>query len=211
MGTFLTWYQSGGPLMLPLALVAAAGLLVLAERIAYVVKQSRVHARPFMERVISLVRADRIDEALDVCASHDSALPDLGLVILRNRGSDEADLQNVSRAAALAVVPALTRRVAWLKTFAITAGLTGILGAISNLHEGLEDAARAGAPENAALTAVIYALRPLGAGTLTAIPLVLGHAFVQNASGKVIAHLDEFGARLVNALLKRPDIRLGHR
>jgi hypothetical protein len=46
---------------------------------------------------------------------------------------------------------------------------------------------------------------------LTAIPLLLGHAFAVSESRKLSAQLDEFSVRLVNALVDRPDVRLGHR
>lgn len=211
MTEILTWYRDGGPFMPPLLLVGVAGLLVLSERIAHLVRRSRVHARPFIERVITLVRADRIDEALALCASHNSALPDLGLVILRSRDAGEVDLLHVSEMSALSVVPGLTRRVAWLPALALTAVLVGALGAIANLHEALTHAARSGGAAGAVLDAVVYALRPLGGGVLTAIPLLLGHAYLVNASQRLVAQLEEFSARLVNALVDRPDVRLGHR
>ena len=78
MRTILTWYESAGPFTVPIALVGIAGLLLLTERVVSVVKQSRVRSRPFMERVISLARSDKIDEALRLCSEHQSALPDLG-------------------------------------------------------------------------------------------------------------------------------------
>lgn len=211
MTVILAWYRDGGPFMPLLLLVGLAGLLVLTERIAHLVHRSRVHARPFMERVISLVRADRIDEALALCAAHDSALPDLGLVILRSRDAGEVDLLHVSEVSALSVVPGLTRRVAWLPALAIIAVLVGTLGAIVNLHEGLTQAAREGGAASRVLEAVVFALRPLGGGVLTAIPLLLGHAYLVNASQRLVAQLEEFSARLVNALVDRPDVRLGHR
>jgi biopolymer transport protein ExbB len=211
MRTILTWYGGGGPMMAPLALVAVAGLLVLVERVVHVVRQSRVHARPFMERVISLARADRYDEALSLCASHQSALPDLGLVILRSRGSDESALLNVAEASALSVVPQLERRIEWINAFAVVAVLFGALGAIVNLHDSLV-AVSTGAVEGDALArALPYAMRPLGAGVTIAIPLVLGHAFVKSVAGTLAQHLSEFSARLINAVLDRPDVRLGHR
>ncbi len=109
------------------------------------------------------------------------------------------------------MVPGLTRRVAWLPTLAVATILIGVLGAIVNLHDGLLDAARGGSANVAVLEAVAYSLRPLGAAVLIAIPLQLGHALITNASRRLVEQLEEFGARLVNALVNRPDVRLGHR
>lgn len=212
MRTILTWYQTGGPFMVPLLVVGIAGLLLLAERVTNIVLKARINARPFMERVISLVRADKLDEALKLCAEHQSALPDLGLVILRSRTNEETDLSNVAEAAVMTVVPGLTRRLAWLPVLANLALLIGALGAVANLHEALVNGAVMGTETGVAVSlGVAFALRPLGAGLLTAIPLVAGHAYLSNESQKIIAQLEEFSTRLVNALIDRPDVRLGHR
>jgi biopolymer transport protein ExbB/TolQ len=212
MRTILDWYQSGGPFMVPLLVVSFAGILLLVERVFRIVLRSRINARPFIERVISLVRSGKLDEALKLCADHQSALPDLGLVILRSRSRDEADLLHVAETSTLTVAPALTRRLAWLPTLALLAVLVGVLGAVANLHGALTQAANAQGDVSAAiLQGIAYALRPLGAGVFIAIPLVAGYAYLMYESQIIIAQLEEFAARLVNALIDRPDVRLGHR
>ena len=212
MRTILIWYQSGGPFMVPLLVVAVAGLAVLLERFRFIVLRSRINARPFIEAVISLVRGGKLDEALKLCAEHKSTLPDLGLVILRSRIRDEGALLDVAEASSLSVVPAIMRRLSWLPTLAVVAVLLGVLGAVANLHEMLTRVA-AVAPSGAVFSAAAfaYALRPLGAGVLTAIPLALGYTYLSNEAENIVDLLREFSARLVNALIDRPDVRLGHR
>ena len=203
MQTVLVWYERGGPFIVPLVVVGVVGLLILAERIVYIVIRSKIHARPFIEEVVSLVRAGKVDEALKVCADHKAALPDLGLVILRNKDREEDDLVSAAETATLTMVPELTRRLAWLPTLALTSVMLGFVGGIANLHDGLGVAPL---PE-----ALAYALRPLGVGVISAIPLLVGHAFAVSEARKLSAQLDEFAVRLVNALVDRPDVRLGHR
>jgi biopolymer transport protein ExbB/TolQ len=158
------------------------------------------------------VRADKLDEALTLCAEHQSALPDLGLILLRSGSRDERDLLNVAEASSLTAIPDLTRRLAWLPTFAIVGVLLGLLGAIANLHDALMQSAHATTETRAGLlTGIAYALRPLGAGVLSALPFVVGHAYLVNESQAIVSQLEEFSARLVNALTDRPDVRLGHR
>ena len=198
--------------MTPLLVVGGIGLAVLIERVVYVVLRSKINARPFMERVLSLVRAGKVDEALKLCVEHQSALPDLGLVLLRSRSRDETELLHVAEAASLTVIPALTRRVNWLPTIAKLALLLGALGAVVNLHGVLMQASSSMTDLRATLLdGMAYALRPLGAAILTTIPLVAGHAYLLNESQHLVGQLEEFSARLVNALIDRPDVRLGHR
>jgi len=166
------------------------------------VLRARIRARPFMERVISLARTGRTDEALALCAEHRSTLPDLGLVLLRSRASDEQSLRAIAQAARLTAAPALSRRLRWLTILASLSLLLGGLGAIANLHDTLGgDVAQSAR----------YALRPLGAGLLAAIPLIIGHQVLHSQARATLELLEEFSARLVNALLQRPDVRLGHR
>ena len=211
MRTILDWYQNGGPFIAPLLVVGVLSLVVLVERVVTIVVRARINGRPFIERVISLVRADKLDEALTLCAEHHSALPDVGLILLRNEIHDEGDLRRMAEASSLTVLPALRRRLAWLPALAIVAVLLGILGCISNLSDAIRLSGHAATLSTMPVDGVAHALRPLGAGLVIAIPLVVGHAWLVSESETIAAQLAEFSARLVNALLRRPDVRLGHR
>src|SRR5687768_1385799 len=63
MRTILIWFQSGGPFIAPLVLVGLVSLLLLLERTVYIVIRSKIHARPFIEKVISLTCAAKVEEA----------------------------------------------------------------------------------------------------------------------------------------------------
>lgn len=202
MGTILNWYQSGGPFIVLLILIDIAALGVLIDRFVAIVLASRINARPFMERVLSLVRAGKVEEALKLCADHQSALPDLGLVLLRSRSREEDELLNIARAALLTARQPLTRRLSWLPALTKAALLVGVLGALVAWSRFGDANPWAG---------VSRGVPPLGVGVFTAVPLVLGHAYLSHESQKTLARLEEFSARLVNALLDRPDVRLGHR
>lgn len=205
MDSILTWYRDGGPFIVPLIVTGVAGLALLVERVAHIAVRSRIHARPFMERVISLTRAGKRDEALALCVEHQAALPDVGIVILRNENADAEALYHVAHAAALAVLPTLTRRIQWLTALAWISVMLGVLGSLANLHDAL---GRAGATM---VSAAPYAIRPLAVGLLTAIPLVAGHAWLAATAEKLSGQLEEFSVRLINALTDLPDVRLGHR
>jgi biopolymer transport protein ExbB/TolQ len=210
MRTVLSWYQNGGPFVVPLIIVGVVGVVLLIERLAYLVVRSRIYARPFIERVLSLVRAGKLDDALRLCADHHAALPDVGLVILRSRSRDEEALLDVAEASMLTVLPALTRRTAWLETLARVAIMLGVLGGIVSLNDALSLPASPAA-DPSLVSALAIALRPVALGVLTAIPLLVGHAYLVYEAQRITEQLEEFSTRLVNALIDRPDVRLGHR
>ncbi len=187
MGTFLTWYEGGGPVMLPLMLVLLAGVALLVERAAFMVARSRVSARPFMEHVLTLARAGRFDEAIAACAELHAVLPDLGIILLRSRASSSDDLKDVADAALKSYLPTLRRRLAWLPALAVIALLLGVAGSAG------------------------HGLRPIAASALVAVPLVAGFALLDHEARIITAHLEEFAVRLINAIAGPPEVRLGHR
>src|SRR5688572_20814082 len=118
MSTMVEYYRSGGFIMHFILAVGIIGLAVFLDRLFTIVIRSKINGRAFIERVIQLVRAGKIDEAIKLCTQSTAVLPDMGLLILRSRSRDEADLQNVADAAALSVLPRLTRRLHYLPMLA---------------------------------------------------------------------------------------------
>ncbi len=197
--------------MLPILLVALAGITVTLERLYVVVYRSRAKGRVFIERVIQLVRADKLDEAIKACAASAAALPDMGLLILRSRSRDESDLQNVAAAAALHVLPKLTRRMQYLPTLAIIALLLGALGTVQGIQGVFLHTPPGGGRDAEFWTLLSNALRPSAFGLSVAIVLTLARGYLVSQAEFITEEVREFSARLINALIDRPDVRLGHR
>ncbi|HEU4563751.1 MAG TPA: MotA/TolQ/ExbB proton channel family protein [Gemmatimonadaceae bacterium] len=213
MGALLEWFRAGGLVMYFILAVAIAGLAIFLERFYTIVIRSKINGRAFIERVIQLVRAGKIEDAIKLCTQSNAVLPDMGLLILRSRTRDEADLQNVADAAALSVLPRLTRRLHYLPMLANVATLIGLLGTIFGLREAFSSVAEAAAAERSARLAagIAIALNATGFGLFTAVPLSIAHAYLVSQAETIIEQVDEFSVRLINALIDRPDVRLGHR
>jgi biopolymer transport protein ExbB/TolQ len=213
MSTTMAWYRDGGPVMHLIAAVGLIGLAIFVERLYLIVVKSKPNRRRFIERVIQLVRSGRIDEAIKECAGSAAVLPDIGLLILRSRSRDEADLQNVADAASLAVLPTLTKRLGYLHAFAITILLLGLFGTAYELQAVFASVGGiAGGDRTAALLAgMAAALNPATFALIIAAALVIGRAYLASQSDSIIEQVQEFSARLINALIDRPDVRLGHR
>lgn len=213
MGSLVQWFRDGGWIMYPILMVAIVGLAIFMERLYMIVFRSKINGRAFIERVIQLVRAGKVEDAIKLCAQSNAVLPDMGLLILRSRSRDEADLQNVADAAALSVLPRLTRRLHYLPMLANVATLVGLLGTIFGLREAFAGVSEAEAAERSAALAagIAIALNATGFGLLVAVPLTVAHAYLVSQAETIIEQVDEFSVRLINALIDRPDVRLGHR
>ena len=207
MGTTLEWYQEGGPIMLLILATGVSGLAILIERMYVLVFRAKTSGRAFIERVIYLVRSGKIDDAITQCAASSAALSDMGLLILRSRSRDEADLERLSRTAALSMLPALTRRLHYLSALALASVMLGVLGAVLVARGALVTATT-----SASLgVALSRASTPLAFGLAVAVVLVLGRAYLASQADGLTEAVREFSARLITALTDRPDVRLGHR
>lgn len=220
MNGVLEWYRGGSGVAVAVLLVAAVGAALFLERFYQIVLRSRVSGRPFMERAIQLVRGGKLEDAIRHCAQRKAVLPDIGLVILRSRTRDEADLEHVAHAAERSLLPPLTRRLSYLPALAVAALLLGLFGALLGAREALLTPPTAppalgavGGPAHPgpAAEAMAEALEALAGGVAVALPLLLAHAYLSSQARTIAVHAEEFAARLINALLDRPDVRLGHR
>lgn len=211
MGTALGWYREGGPIMLVIALVGLAGVAVLLERAYVIVVRSRINGRVFIERVIQLVRGGKIDEAIKACADSSAALSDIGLVILRSRSRDEPELQHIATAASLAMTPRLSRRLQYLTVLGSVAVMLGVLGTLWQVRASLLAAGSGAGHPGGVAAGLGAAFTPVIFGIGIAVVLVIGRAYLVSQSESITEQLAEFSARLVNALIDSPDVRLGHR
>jgi biopolymer transport protein ExbB len=208
MGTTLEWYREGGPTMLLVLAVGIAGLVILIERFYVIVIRSKNNGRIFIDRIIQLVHAGKIDDAIKQCTASAAALSDIGLLILRSRSRDEPDLRRVANAASLAVLPKLTHRIEYLSTLAIVSILLGVLGTLAGLHGSLM-AGNAGqvSVSNGLAKALPPTIFALGVSSV----LILGRGYLLVQAESITGQVHEFSARLISALIDQPDVRLGHR
>ena len=211
MSTMPDWYKDGGPIMLIIALVGVAGLAILFERLYVIVIRSKNNGRVFIERIIQLVRGGKIDEAIKQCVSSKAALPDIGLLILRSRSRDEAALETVASAAALFVLPKLTRRLQYLQTLSVVAIMLGVLGTVNGFQRVLLTTSAGPDFTTHLSTGLANAPAPTVFGLGVAVVLTLGRGYLVSQAEAITEQIREFSARLINALIDRPDVRLGHR
>ncbi len=161
--------------------------------------------------MIQLVRVGKVDDAIKECAASKAMLPDIGLLILRSRSRSESDLHNVADAASLSVMPRLTHRLQYLSSLATSAVLLGAAGALAKVYntliagsEGLDRVMHHDLGFAAACSPAVF-------GLSVAVVLVLGRSYLVSQSESIIEQAREFSARLINALIDLPDVRLGHR
>ena len=202
------WFQGGGPIVSLIWIVAGLGGLLVFDRVYIIVARSGFNGRPFIERVIQLVRSGKTDEAIKLCTTKRTILSDIGLLVLRTRTREEIDLQHVAEAATLSLVPRLHRRIHYFGVLATMSAALGVLGFLDGLRLAFEHQAASG---GAIAAGVAAALRAPEVGVAVATVLIMAQGFFTASADQIVEQVDELAARLVNALIDRPDVRLGHR
>jgi hypothetical protein len=201
------WFRGAGPAVMLIWIVAGVGLLLTLERGYVALSRSGFNGRPFIERIIQLVRAGKIDEAIKHCSTSRTVLADIALLILRTRTKDESDLQSVASAAELSLVPRLSRRLPYFTSLAVISVLLGFIG----LADGIRVMQEAGATLPGNRNPLATGMRAIEVGFGVAAALLLAQGFFSAQAEQVVEQVEELTARLVNALIDRPDVRLGHR
>jgi biopolymer transport protein ExbB/TolQ len=205
MSWLLEFYRSGGPIMHAILVIGVLGLAVFFERVYVIVTNSRGSERTFIDKVVSLARQGKTDEAITVCREHKSAMTYIGELVLTSPGRSEADLQNAADAASVAALPTLTRRLHYLPMLANVATLIGLLGTIFGLREAFSSVALVSAAERSGRLAsgIAIALNATGFGLVVAIPLSLAHGWLTSRAELLIERADEFSVKLINALASK--------
>jgi hypothetical protein len=201
------WIRGAGPVMTLIWIVAGLGILLILERAYVALSRSGFNGRPFIERVIQLVRAGKIEDAIRHSSTSRTVLADIALLILRTRTQNETDLQEVASAAELSLVPRLKRRLPYFTMLATIAILLGAVG----LAEALRGNLMAGGSLAANPRRLAAGISAVEAGFSVAAALLLAQGFFTAQAEQVVEQVEELTARLVNALIDRPDVRLGHR
>jgi hypothetical protein len=201
------WIRGAGPVVTLIWIVAGLGGLLIIERAYVALSRSGFNGRPFIERIIQLVRAGKIDDAIKHSSASRTVLADIALLILRTRSKEEIDLQNVASAAELSLVPRLRRRLPYFTILAVIAVLLGCIG----LADGIRVMYEVGTSVPGIGHPLARGMRAIEVGFGVAASLLLAQGFFTAQAEQVIEQVEELTARLVNALIDRPDVRLGHR
>lgn len=189
----IRFFQSGGPFMVPIALVLTIGLVIALERYFYLGKVMRANRRDYLA-LIPLLNGGQIPELLKRTQKPASAV---GLVFKEGLARMETtrrrqDVEYAMEEGLLESLPAIEKRTPYLATFANIATLLGLLGTIIGLIAAFTAVANADPAEKATLLSqsISIAMNTTAFGLMAAIPLLLIHAYLQGKTKSIIEGLD---------------------
>lgn len=205
-GAIVRFFAEGGAFMYPIAVTLALGIAVAIERWLYL-SSTAVKNRILWNRITPYLKAGNFKAAIEETQKSNAAIGTI-LTYGLSRVSVTRDRDEIEKAmeeSLMDVIPRLEKRTHYLGTFAYIATLLGLLGTVMGLISAFAAVANVNPAEKANLlsASISEAMNCTAFGLMTAIPLVLVHAFLQSRTTELIDSLEMVSVKFLNALTER--------
>jgi biopolymer transport protein ExbB len=200
------FFQGGGHFMYPIAIVLVVGVAIAIERYVYLtIVASR--NRSLWNDLAPLLAQGDFKGAVDLTGRSDSAIGQIlnyGLARVQSARRRD-DIEKAMEESLMEVVPRLERRTHYLATFANLATLLGLLGTVMGLISAFAAVATVNPAEKANLlsASISVAMNCTAFGLMTAVPLLVIHAFIQTKTTELVDSLEMASVKFLNAVTER--------
>jgi biopolymer transport protein ExbB len=203
--SFLQWaakfMDEGGIFMWVIAVIWAVGLAVAVERMKRF-RSYDVDGASLMNSIKKFVVGNEMAAAIQLCAESNSLLALVMKNGLKRANQTKDQVQDALEATILEVVPKIERRLPTIALMANVSTLFGLLGTIQGLIASFAAVANAEAAEKAKLLAmgIATAMNTTALGLISAITLMMIHAYVAGRGEKMIKEIEENSVKLMDLL-----------
>lgn len=203
MNTVVSFFQNGGPFMYPIALVLVIGLALGIERWVFLSVSKTSNRRAF-DRMLPMLRKKDFGGVIDLARSTRAPVGRIvaaGIARLQQTARRE-EIEYAMEEGVMEAVPRLEKRTGYLATLANIATLLGLLGTIMGLIAAFTAVANADPAEKASLLSqsISVAMNTTAFGLMSAIPLLLLHAFLQSKTTEIVDSLEMAGVKCLNIM-----------
>lgn len=155
-----------------------------------------------MNTIRKFVVGNEISAAIQACAESNALLALVMKNGLKRANQTKEQVQDAIEATILEVVPKIERRLSTIALMANVSTLFGLLGTIQGLIQSFAAVAGAEASQKAQLLAmgISTAMNTTALGLLSAISLMMVHAWISGKGEKMIKEIEENSVKLVDLL-----------
>jgi len=204
------FFSAGGIYMVPILLAAAVATAIAIERYIALARMSMRNQRTWSRIEPALARGE-FDKARELIGDDDSAISRvLGMgLALQGAVRRRDDVEKAMQESMMEIVPQLEKRTHYLATAANVATLLGLLGTVSGLIHSFAAVATVNPAEKANLlsASISEAMNCTAFGLMTAVPILVVHAFLQSKTQGLSDGLETAAIRFLNALSARQAAR----
>ena len=201
--------KSGGLIVWPILFIAALALLLVLERLIFLLRV-RTNVDVLMQKVVSLAREGKWDACMNACTKKGNRPVPLVLAAgLSCRGRCRADMENILGEAILRQIPRLERFLPTLGMLAAIAPLLGLLGTVTGMINTFHVITVAGTGDPRLMSGGISeALVTTMLGLAVAIPVTIAHTLLSRMVERNVGQMEEKSMALVNELCAEPEINV---
>ena len=200
------FFQGGGVMMYPIALVAVVGLAIAIERWVYLTRAAAQN-RAAWNDVAPMLEKGNFRQAVEATSNSPAQVSQImsyGLARISTARRRD-DVEKAMEESLMDITPRLEKRTHYLATFANLATLLGLLGTVVGLINAFRAVATVNPAEKANLlsASISVAMNCTAFGLMTAVPLLLLHAVLQTKTTELIDSLEMASVKFLNSVTER--------
>jgi len=196
----ITYLSKGGIVMIPIIFCSLLALAIFIERL-WAMKKDKVLPVALFATVESLLKENKIGEALYMCGRNDSCLSRIILAGLKSHGRRTSDIKEAIEESGRREVASLDRYTGILGTIANITPLLGLLGTVSGMIKAFDVISTGGVGDPAVLAGGISeALITTASGLTVAIPTFVAYKFLTGRADRLVIDMEEYSLNLVELL-----------
>jgi biopolymer transport protein ExbB/TolQ len=200
------FFQGGGFMMYPIALVLVVGVAIAVERYIHLTRTAMSN-RSLWTELSPLLAAGNFRQAVQLTSKSRAAIGQIlsyGLARIQTARRRD-DIEKAMEESLMDIVPRLEKRTHYLATFANLATLLGLLGTVVGLINAFAAVATVNPAEKANLlsASISVAMNCTAFGLMTAVPLLFIHAWLTTKTTELIDSLEMASVKFLNAVTER--------
>ena len=191
----------GGIFMWIIAIVWCAGIALLAERLKTYFKYD-IDGKSLMNTIKKHVIGNQVQDAIQACSESSSLNAFVMKNGLKRANQSKEQIQDALEGSILESVPMIEKRLGYIALAANLSTLLGLLGTIQGLIQSFAAVAQAEASQKAQLLAegIAVAMNTTALGLISAISLMVVHAYLMAKGEKMIQEIEENSVKLLDLL-----------
>ncbi len=197
----IVFMVEGGLLMWVIAAVWIIGLVIAFEKYTKLFSYD-IDAPSLMNELQKYVLSGDVQGGIKVCSRSKALLPRVLKSGLKRSNQSIEQVQSAIDATCLEVIPKIEKRLGHLALIANLSTLFGLLGTIQGLIQSFSAVSKADPSQKGELLAkgIAVAMNTTALGLISAITILIVHAFLVSKSEKIISNIDEYSVKLIDML-----------
>jgi biopolymer transport protein ExbB/TolQ len=186
--------------------VGIFGVVIVFDRVKALYFDYTLPVGPFMQTLMDLLNADKVDEAITFCAANkQKPLAYVIKRILERSDREQSAIEKSYDIAASEVAPKLMRNLSHLPMIANVATMFGLFGTVVGLIIAFKALSFADPAQKQVLLTqgIALAMTATAAGLAVSIPMMFIYSFLYTRQNRLFAEIDQNSLRVIEHLADR--------